>query len=167
MIFVTIYAVGIWVVAWRWRRRWQGFAAIVAGTPPIFLSAQLDIWLVNELFHEDVHWLLMMAFAFAGVIVFIGLLLAVQPRAHPAHACQECGYDLRGLASTLCPECGNDSCDDLPTPRPVDHAEPVAPDFSLGVQLADRRRDRNRDSSKLSAVTPMAPPIAQPPTTSQ
>jgi len=27
MIFVTIYAVGIWVVAWRWRRRWQGFAA--------------------------------------------------------------------------------------------------------------------------------------------
>lgn len=163
MIFVTLYACGLWVIAWRYRRRWVAFAAIAAGTPPIFGAARLDIWIVDSLFGEDVSWVYMVAIVFAFVFVFIGLLLAIQPRAHPSHACQNCGYDLRGLAASCCPECGLGGSETKPTPRTA----PKAPDQSRATQLADSRRDRNLDSTALSVVTKTAPPSAQPPTTSQ
>ncbi len=44
------------------------------------------------------------------IVIGALILWAVPKRIHPfpAHACQSCGYDLRGLEpATKCPECGN------------------------------------------------------------
>lgn len=119
MILFAIYALGVWTIAWRHRRRWPAFAAIFAGVPPILISARLDVWLVRKLFGEDAWHLFTLGLIFAGIVVFIGMVLAVQPRRRPDHECAACGYDLRGLASPACPECGEGL--DLPdraTPQP-------------------------------------------------
>lgn len=167
MIFFVLYALGIWTIAWRCRRRWQAFGALIASVPPVILSAHLDMWIVRTIFDEDAGWILTLAILFAGVIVFIGLLLALQPRPKPAHACVVCEYDLRGIGARTCPECGAELSDDEPKRRRQRPQPPTAPTESLASQLADKRRDRSRESSQLSRVTTIAPPATDAPTTSQ
>ena len=153
MILFAVYAVGIWTIAWRYRRRWQGFAALVAGVPPVLLSARLDVWLVRVLFDEDASFLLVLGGASAGLIALIGLALFAQPRAHPAHACGACGYDLRGLNGRFCPECGADDAPDGPSRTP--HPAGDQPTGVLAAALTESRRDRA--SNRFSAVTAPAP----------
>ncbi len=167
MIFVVLYAIAVWTIAWRFRRRWPAFAAVLLAAPPIVLSAHFDVWLVRTVFDEDASWLVTLASLFAGIIVFIALLLSFQPRSKPSHVCVVCEYDMRGLSARTCPECGAELTEDTPKPQRARPILPVAPEGSLAIQLADNRRDRKRESSKLSAVTKAAPPATDTPITTQ
>lgn len=167
MILFVLYAFGIWSIAWRYRRRWPAFAALVAGVPPIILSAHLDMWIVRTIFDEDASWILTLAVLFAGVIVFIGLLLALQPQPKPSHVCVVCDYDMRGINSQTCPECGAERTAERPKRQRDRVHPPIAPEGSLATQLADKRRDRKRESSQFSSVTKTAPPATDAPMTNQ
>lgn len=156
VILFAVYAMGVWTLAWRYRRRWQGFAAIVAGIPPVLLSVRLDVWLVRVLFDEDAAFLYILGGAYAGLLVVIGLALFMQPRPTPGHACDGCGYDLRGLDHGVCPECGRGDERGASSP-PAPH-----PAGSLPAALADARRARA--SNRFSAVTTAAPASAARPT---
>lgn len=169
MILFAVYALGIWTIAWRHRRRWPAFAAIFAGVPPILISARLDVWLVEKLFGEDAWPLFTLGLIFAGIVVFVGLVLAVQPRSRPTYACRSCGYDLRGLASPVCPECGvtpggsvQPALDRSPSP-----ALSPAPSPGVAAALAEARRERRRASSTFSDATTTAPTNAANPTADQ
>lgn len=166
VILLAVYALGVWAIAWRYRRRWQAFCAILAGAPPVLLSARLDVWLIERLIGEDAGYLFIIGIVFASVIVLIGLLLALQPRGHPAHACQGCGYDLRGISPTVCPECGVDpeSEELLRRPTAPHPQRPLQPVGSVAGALVDSRRARSRASSTLSRVTTAAPASAASPT---
>ena len=39
MLLFPFYAVAIWLIAGRWRRRWQGLAAVILGTLVFGVSA--------------------------------------------------------------------------------------------------------------------------------
>jgi hypothetical protein len=46
-------------------------------------------------------------FAVYAVIVFVATRHYVRTRSMPASRCEQCGYDLRGLRESRCPECGS------------------------------------------------------------
>lgn len=167
MILIVLYAFGIWTIAWRYRRRWPAFAAIVAGVPPLILSAKFDVWLVKTIFNEDASWLITMAGFFSAILTVIGLLLALQPREKPAHICAVCDYDMRGIGERTCPECGAELDEKEPRRKPIAPELPVEPGASLAIQLADKRRLRSRESKTLSIVTSTPPTSAETPMNNQ
>lgn len=120
MIILSLYALVVWWIAAHNRRRWQGFAAAAAGAA--FVLPLLDplVYLVWWMMGEQPTWLFPFMYAYAAVLVAVGLFLASLPRAAADTQCAACGYDLAGITAELCPECGA-ALNRRPSPR----AEPA------------------------------------------
>ncbi len=151
MILFVIYAAAVWLVVFAQRRRPLGFIIAIAAPLP---AAALGLLLQRS--HDTLTIWSMAVFAFAGLLAFIALFLAVQPRRSP-HACDACGYDLFGVRSDICPECGNGAS--------FTHTHAHAP-AALSPRQADAlraRRDRARWSAPDSPSTRSTPtPAAMP-----
>ena len=69
-------------------REWWPDVRVSQITGSGFASVQVPLWLPGVV---------------CGLVAWWGW--RVRPRHGPGH-CQECGYDLRGAATSVCPECG-------------------------------------------------------------
>lgn len=105
MVFLLAYAMVVWAIAIMWRRRWPAFAATFLSIPPVVGITHLTVLYTAGLEDGPHTWIYPVGFAYAGLILGVGLLIAVQPRAVPETACPMCHYDAVGIDST-CPECG-------------------------------------------------------------
>lgn len=110
MILFAVYALVIWYLTMRLRRRVAGFViAVVGGLAAYYLGrwlpGMLPSWLIDREGYMGISWLF---YAEAGVVTGIGVFIACLPRPLDYPHCPYCRYDLRGLEgeATLCPECG-------------------------------------------------------------
>lgn len=88
-------------LAFALTRSWRSFALVVV---PIVLLL-CSRWVSHFIEAAIILWLPL----FAGALVLWAFPKRIRP--FPAHACQSCGYDLRGLESdSKCPECGSRPC---------------------------------------------------------
>lgn len=173
LVFLLLYAVAIWAVAVVYRRRWPAFAAVFGGLPPVAMLAYFFAeYVVPKAPADPGAVIYILAGGFMALILGVGLLIAVQPRARPAHPCRACGYDLAGVVIGQCPECGFDLASKERRPRRPRHAPPapaVAPGVSLATQLvaAPAWRERTQESASPSPVTNAAPTTPTPITSAQ
>lgn len=100
MIFFVIYLVAVWLGAFLLRRRPIGFVVALASAMPLVI---LGAWFQNG--HDTLTIWSIGSFAFAGLVGLGAFFLVLQPR-RPDSACESCGYDLAGIGSPVCPECG-------------------------------------------------------------
>jgi len=109
LLLLPFYAVAIWLLAGRWRRRWQGVAAVVVGTAVLVLMEvtlarleTLDIGLRPK-------QVLILLVPFTALVTGVGLYIVCLPRTAPGlRHCPFCFYDFSGLEwkGLVCPECG-------------------------------------------------------------
>lgn len=109
MILLAVYAVLVWYLALRFRRRWQGFVAVAVGV--------LAIWMVVGVIRagddrfggpSSTHQILTLLWAEMFIVAAIGVYLACLPKPRGEMDCRGCGYNLSGLEprDLSCPECG-------------------------------------------------------------
>jgi hypothetical protein len=116
VILPVLYAVLVWFLSARFRRRWQGAATVILAVALLTALGSLAVE------GDDLHgqsampeWWQRGSKQFLVLLVPYGLLvgtvacfLVTLPRRKPDRACRGCGYDLDGLEprDLLCPECG-------------------------------------------------------------
>jgi hypothetical protein len=101
-VFV-LYAAMVWFGVYAFRRQWLAWVILLASVPVAFLVVRGTQWLMGT--QNTMIWL--MAGLYQGLILLIGVVIAVQPRERPARfPCRRCHYDLTGNESGICPECG-------------------------------------------------------------
>ncbi|MFM9958127.1 MAG: hypothetical protein ACKVZJ_08615 [Phycisphaerales bacterium] len=117
MILLALYAIAVWVgVAW-WRRRWPGAVVLFGSQGPIWVFTLGAGFLAAEPGVAEKFGFLGTLAGYGRVIYFVSgfyaalifavaLLIFVQPRKLLGHQCRRCRYDLRGIDSEVCPECG-------------------------------------------------------------
>ncbi len=145
VILFVIYAGAVWMLCFAQRRRPLGVLAGLVAAAPI---AMAGLWLNRG--HDTLTVWSIGVFAFAGLVGLIALFLAAQPR-RPSSACDACGYDLHGIASHYCPECGDGAAPSQALP-----AAPVALG-ALQIEALRARRARARWSATDSPSTSAAP----------
>lgn len=111
MIFLAIYPLLFWVLAFWQRRRWQGFALAAAGPLPFVVIA-------GGIGDQGMRLLVL---SLALVFGLGGLFIAMQPRRAPGERCLKCDYLLEGNVTGVCPECGE------PIERPRTRARRLHP----------------------------------------
>lgn len=105
----AIYAVLVWYLAARWRRRLAGFASVAAGLAVLVATAwlhiRLSVWTHGRIYLPVLQALLYPYIVLVGVV---GVYVTCLPRAARPMHCSSCDYDLAGLGASLprCPECG-------------------------------------------------------------
>lgn len=108
MFIFPLYAVLVWYLAAKYRRRWQGFAIVAASVLLIVLVGFFHAWLGEVTRGRfQVGNMRIILIGYGALIGFIGLFIACLGREQPWH-CQFCGYNLLGHAEAnpRCPECG-------------------------------------------------------------
>lgn len=107
VILLAVYAVFVWFLAMRWRRRWYGFASVWALAGLFWLAAPL----VRSL-SPDWHGMNLLIQGETVLILAAGMFICVLPRPPEVERhCRTCWYDLSGLEADAsgamkCPECG-------------------------------------------------------------
>jgi hypothetical protein len=134
MFIFVVYAMSVWFAAFKWRRRWESLAAVGLGALGLVIVAWvhylLAVWTDGDI---RLAVLQSMLYPYAGLVVGVGLYLALMPRtlASPIR-CLGCNYDMHSLdePDAVCPECGRR----LHPPRhaairvnPVETARPPRP----------------------------------------
>lgn len=142
MFPISVYALIVWLLVVRYRRTWKAFAVLAIGAGMVLPLADPMIYLVWWMLGERPTWLYPFFYIYSGVLVLIGVFLALLPMPEAAHPCRNCGYDLSGNLSGVCPECGRRTS--------VKGNAPRAPRYTPGERLA-------RASATDSAVTNTAP----------
>lgn len=107
MILLAVYAVVVWYLAMRWRRRWYGFALVILAALAFYQLAPLLRTISPE-------WQGMNILITGETILILvaGLFICLLPRPPSSQAhCRYCWYDLGGLEPSgpegiICPECG-------------------------------------------------------------
>lgn len=126
MILPALYAAIVWVLAMRWRRRWEGYAAVAVGVAGL-LAVDAGLGALDRAIPADRSAVLVAGAAapagfrsttfllhdllrpYIGVLAVFGFYIASLPRRAPSEAhCRKCHYDLSGLdpRGLACPECG-------------------------------------------------------------
>lgn len=143
MMLFPLYALFIWYLCFKHRRRWQGIVAWLAGTLSIATLAMLDLrirtWLgfaPNALVS-----LQLLLWIEAAAVFLMGAAIVIMPRRGAKVPCRKCGYELAGLEhdNPMCPECGQQNAAFKPKPattKPVttSTAEPAEPAVSPSLQ---------------------------------
>lgn len=151
MILFVIYTGAVWLMCFAQRRRPLGFLLAALSALPL---AGLGFWLNRH--HDTLTVWALAVFVFAGLVGLIALFLSVQPR-RPAHACDACGYDLHGVISRVCPECGNGA---TPHHAPNVQAAAMSPDQAAALRA---RRARTTWSATDMPTTRTIPTTAATP----
>jgi len=111
MVFIVAYIVGFWALALVHRRRWPAFTALLVSIPLTMLCAHVFVVvtpLVGPPDGPSPDWMYVVGAAVEGLILLVGLTLAVQPRRRVERPCKRCQYELEGLTRGRCPECGRE-----------------------------------------------------------
>lgn len=148
-VFVLIAALFL-VPVYHFRRRWQALAFLLLGLGFIHAVASMLGWMLTpdidpSLLKPGIEagppgaMLPSMLFVYEALIVGIGVTLGVLPRARAAGACAACGYDLRGLSDSICPECGT-RFDDVALAHEIDRQDKRQSPVDLASAKAPRRR---------------------------
>lgn len=107
MILLAVYAVFVWFLAMRWRRRWYGFVSVWGLGGLFWLAAPL----IRSL-SPDWHGMNLLIQGETVLILASGTFICLLPRPPAVERhCRTCWYDLSGLepgdpGSVICPECG-------------------------------------------------------------
>ncbi len=116
MIFFILYAIGVWAAVYLLRGKWHAPAVLVAAIVPV---SAMTVLLVMPSLHpqaRDIAFagvggygrlLSIFSGAYGFVILLVGAVIIVTPRRIPPGCCNTCAYDLSGLGSPVCPECGS------------------------------------------------------------
>lgn len=115
VILLAAYALFIFYLALRYRRRWTGFASVTFGVLFLLLIARPGMGEHNLIasmlppgLRAGYKHLLILILPEAALIALVGFFIAALPRTHSPTACRSCNYELGGLdpAGLKCPECG-------------------------------------------------------------
>lgn len=122
MLLFALYAFGVWLLCFRWRRQWQGFVALASGVLLVVTLAMLDRRL-REWGGERGSGFTSLQFLLwveSGIIALVGLFICVLPKGYAKVPCRKCGYELAGLEqeNPRCPECGIEFAVTAPAKRP-------------------------------------------------
>lgn len=109
MLLFPFYAVLIWVLAGRWRRRWQGLAVVIVGTA-VLVGMEVTLARLGGVFSGLKPWqVLLLLVPFTALVSAVGLYIVCLPRTSPSlRHCPYCFYHFSGLEwkGLVCPECG-------------------------------------------------------------
>jgi hypothetical protein len=117
-IVSAIYLIAAWVAVWRGTVRWTRLRTglTVAVTFAAAIAALVVVLLISETIREEEVAIVIGAMGWA--VLWLGAVTLVWRETHAeraarlramgtdAIACPHCGYNLTGLKSTQCPECG-------------------------------------------------------------
>lgn len=106
MIIFAIYAMLVWYLVLRWRRRVLGFVvALGSGLAALAIGRYVPDMFASADGAFGMKWLI---YAEAVLVGGMGLFIACLPRKPEYAHCPYCRYDLRGLdeGTARCPECG-------------------------------------------------------------
>lgn len=114
MILLAVYAVFVWYLAIRYRRRWPGYTSVVLGVVVLLafsgqaLGEHSLATALPEGLRRGYRTMLILIVPEAGLIALIGFFAASLPRRLTLTSCRGCGYELAGLnpRGLTCPECG-------------------------------------------------------------
>jgi hypothetical protein len=107
VILFPIYAASIWIAIGALRRSWMGLAIAACSAFPVLVLSHICIqYLPLPPGEPRPEWLYLISGAYAIVVAGVGLAIALSGRGRLASDCHHCGYDLRGVTTILCPECG-------------------------------------------------------------
>ncbi|MAY75157.1 MAG: hypothetical protein CMJ31_10645 [Phycisphaerae bacterium] len=109
-IFFVGYALIVWALAARYRRRPAGYLAVAIGFSGLMslnlLHIKLNDWTEGEIFLPVLQSIM---YPYTAFVTGIGVYIACLPH-RSNRGCAWCGYDLHGLGSLRepcrCPECG-------------------------------------------------------------
>lgn len=108
MIIAAIYPVFLWLLAFRFRRTWPGFALVAIGTLLVWPVAQLAAAVAGP----TGGVIAKLVYGEMTLIGLVALWLATMRRPPSYPMCPYCRYDLTGLpldaAGAVCPECGQE-----------------------------------------------------------
>lgn len=116
MFFFPVYAVACWLLAYRGRRSWRGWAAVVLGVMGL-LGASWVHWRLSVVTDGRVYLpiLQLLMYPYTALVALGGVFVVLLPRRHAPGHCHACGYRLDGLedqtcgeqpGGITCPECG-------------------------------------------------------------
>ncbi|MGQ0628769.1 MAG: hypothetical protein ACT4PL_11800 [Phycisphaerales bacterium] len=119
MILFAVYAVFVWYLAMRYRRRWLGFAIVLVGAALCLLLAKA-LMKFDTFLGGGPRLVQHLIWGESALVLVVGLFVASLPRPPSGRHCAYCWYDLRGLesesggstasagpgAEPVCPECG-------------------------------------------------------------
>lgn len=116
MILLAAYAVFVWYLAIRYRRRWQSFTSVAVAVALLLAFSGQAVgehslaMALPEGLRRGYRTLLILVVPEAGLIALIGFFVASLPRGVTTTSCRGCGYELRGLdpRGLHCPECGRE-----------------------------------------------------------
>lgn len=108
--FFVGYAVMMWLLAFRGRRRLAGWSAVLVGAGGLlgvgYLHMRFSVWAGQA---DAMAVLQLIYYPYALVVTVIAAIFALAPSySQEPGACEVCGYDLLNLHghASLCPECG-------------------------------------------------------------
>jgi hypothetical protein len=104
------YALIVWFVAARHRRRFAGFVAVALGLAGLlglnFLHGRLNDWTNGTIYLPVLRSIM---YPYTALVVMVGGFIVCLPR-ESITGCRRCGYSLHGLdrrfEGVVCPECG-------------------------------------------------------------
>lgn len=140
MIVFVSYATLVWLLVFRFRRRWQGFVLLFVGTGLVWFAGHVLFGSPRQA--QQGNWTtgLAMAYLYEFAILSVGLFLALQSRRAPVfERCPRCRYDLRGNTTGVCPECGTRSAMSEAMPAAT-RGHDAGPSLSIAQRQAARKR---------------------------
>ncbi len=174
MVFVSLFSIAVWSVAYVYRRRWQTWTIILLSDTIGLFIAYADVKFFFEPESDAAFAAYIIAIAYLLMTSAVAIFIAFLKAPDAARPCPVCSYDLDGVQAQRCPECGCLYGRTNPKRTRPREVVPVsaAPGRSLASQLAASSAGRTSAArSRVSAiVSPMtiAPPTsATTPTTSQ
>lgn len=107
MILFPVYAISVWVAIGALRRSWLGLAVASLSFIPVLVLSYLCIQFIPLKPGEPrPEWLYIITGAYAVVVTGVGLAIALAGHGPRPSDCHQCRYDMRGVQSVHCPECG-------------------------------------------------------------
>ncbi|MGD9688182.1 MAG: hypothetical protein AB7K52_05605 [Phycisphaerales bacterium] len=130
MILFAVYAVIVWYLVAKNRRRVSGFAYAIGGAAlaaaitwgvGVLMNIQSSERIPGRGYQLAPLWILMWAEAI--IVGAVGLFIAALPRNPIGRHCSNCWYDTSGLRAPVCPECGRQIAPEHPA-APAEKSHP-------------------------------------------
>ncbi len=110
MVLLPLYALFVWFLCLRFRRRWIGFVCAIAGAASVLLVIPVAGRVLRFLgSNEEPRVFALLIYGEALIVLLVGLYVAMLPRRDRRNRCPYCDYDLSGHSAEqppVCPECG-------------------------------------------------------------